>query len=205
MDVPPLVARAQLLSDTHDSLGHCGRDKLLSALCSSYWWPGMHADVADCVRCCAICQRDKPPAPPKEELRWTDKGGAPLSDGASTWRDHFHETKTEIAISSSPWIHSQSGWKSAPCPLYTVGGPPKFLYDDLVARWGKPRYVRTDNGAEFAGSFARLCKGLGIIHHHITVGNSKANGQVEADDQDAEGLYPAWPDQDARNLSGRTT
>ena len=39
--------------------------------------------------------------------------------------------------------------------------------------------VQTDNGAEFAGSFARLCKGLGIIHHHITVGNSKANGQVK--------------------------
>ena len=55
----------------------------------------------------------------------------------------------------------------------------EFLYDDLVARWGKPCYVQTDNGAEFAGSFAQLCKGLGIIHHHITTGNSKANGQVE--------------------------
>ena len=29
------------------------------------------------------------------------------------------------------------------------------------------------------GSFAQLCKKLGIIHHHITVSNSKANGQVE--------------------------
>ena len=25
----------------------------------------------------------------------------------------------------------------------------------------------------------QLCKGLGIVHHHITVGNSKANRQVE--------------------------
>ena len=55
----------------------------------------------------------------------------------------------------------------------------EFLYDDLVAHWGKPRYIRNDNGTEFVGSFAWLCKGLGIIHHHITVGNSKANGQVE--------------------------
>ena len=85
----------------------------------------------------------------------------------------------EIVISSLPWIHSQSGWKSAPCPLYTVGGQAEFLYDDLVARWGKPHYVWTDNGAEFVGSFAWLCKGLGIIHHHITIGNSKANGQVK--------------------------
>ena len=64
-----------------------------------------------------------------------------------------------------PSLHS---WRAA-----------KFLYDDLVARWGKLRYVRTDNGTEFAGSFAQLCKGLGIIHHLITIGNSKANRQVE--------------------------
>ncbi len=28
VDVPPLVTRPRLLMDTHDSLGHCGRDKL---------------------------------------------------------------------------------------------------------------------------------------------------------------------------------
>ena len=64
-----------------------------------------------------------------------------------------------------PSLHS---WRAA-----------KFLYDDLVAHWGKPCYVWTNNSAEFAGSFAWLCKGLGIIHHHISIGNSKANGQVE--------------------------
>ena len=55
----------------------------------------------------------------------------------------------------------------------------EFLYDDLVAHWGKPHYIWTYNGAKFVGSFAQLCKGLGIIHHHITIGNSKANGQVK--------------------------
>ena len=68
-------------------------------------------------------------------------------------------------IHAVPSLHS---WRAA-----------EFLYDNLVAHWGKLSYVRTDNGAEFAGSFAQLCKGLGIIHHHITVGNSKANGQVK--------------------------
>ena len=57
--------------------------------------------------------------------------------------------------------------------------PNKFLYDDLVACWGKPCYVQTDNSAKFVGSFAWLFKGLGIFHYHITMGNSKANEQVE--------------------------
>ena len=55
----------------------------------------------------------------------------------------------------------------------------EFLYDDLIACWGKLRYIRTDNGTKFVCSFALLCKGLGIVHDHITIGNSKANGQVE--------------------------
>ena len=49
VDIPPLMARAQLLADIHNSLGHCGWDKLLSALLGSYWWPGIHADIADGV------------------------------------------------------------------------------------------------------------------------------------------------------------
>ena len=78
VDVPPLVAHAQLLVDTYDSLGHCGWDKLLSALCGSYWWPGMYADVADCIWHCSVCQQDKPPTLPKGELYWMDKGATPF-------------------------------------------------------------------------------------------------------------------------------
>ena len=55
INVPPLVTRENLLMDTHDSLGHCGRDKLLAAVRASFWWPGMHFNVAECVRRCATC------------------------------------------------------------------------------------------------------------------------------------------------------
>ena len=41
-------------------------------------------------------------------------------------------------------------------PSLHSGRVAEFLYDDLVARWGKLHYVQTDNGAEFAGSFARV-------------------------------------------------
>ena len=78
VDVPLLMASVQLLVDVHDSLRHCGWDKLLSALRGSYYWPGMYADVVDCVRHCLVCQQDKPSMPPKEELCWTDKGGTPF-------------------------------------------------------------------------------------------------------------------------------
>ena len=78
VDAPPLMAHAQLLAHTNNSLGNCGRDKLLSTLCGSYWWPIMHTDIADCVQYCLVYQWDKQPALPKEEIHWTDKGGTPL-------------------------------------------------------------------------------------------------------------------------------
>ena len=45
-----------------------------------------------------------------------------------------------VETHAMPLLHS---WRAA-----------EFLYDDLVAHWGKPCYVWTDNGTEFAGSFA---------------------------------------------------
>ena len=38
----------------------------------------MRKDVADCIWHCLVCQWDKTPTPPKEELCWMDKGGAPF-------------------------------------------------------------------------------------------------------------------------------
>ena len=93
--------------------------------------------------------------------------------------DHFHEIKITIAISLLQWIHFLSGFIPTPCPYYTARGPPSFFYNEMVTCWGNLHYSQIDKGVEFVGSFAWLCKGLNIIYRYITVGNSKANGQVE--------------------------
>ena len=38
----------------------------------------MRADVESCLAHCTTCQRDRPPPPAREELRWTERGGAPF-------------------------------------------------------------------------------------------------------------------------------
>ena len=47
--MPPMVTREQLVADTHQCLGHVGRQKLLEALQQHHWWPGMYLDAAKCV------------------------------------------------------------------------------------------------------------------------------------------------------------
>ena len=51
----------------------------------------------------------------------------------------------------------------------------EFLYNDVVTHWGTPCYIWMNNNAEFVGSSMQLCKGVGIVHYYITIGNSKAN------------------------------
>ena len=93
-------------------------------------------------------------------------------------RDHFHgirmvDSNCYLFIAMDPifkWVETQA------VPSLYSWRVTKYLYNNVVACWGKLCYILIDKGAKFVGSFIRLCKGVGIIHHHITVGNSKANG-----------------------------
>ncbi len=176
INVPPLVTRPRVLMDAHSSLGHCGRDKLFAVLKPHYWWPGMHADAAECVRKCSTCQRDRPVKTPPEPLRWIAKGDAPFAGWSIDAAGPFpadEEGNRYLLVAIDPF----SKWVEAtPTPSLMSWRAADFLYQRIVTQWGKPRFIRTDNGSEFQGSLRRLCESLGIRHDRITVGNSKANG-----------------------------
>ena len=152
-----------MLSDIHKDLAHCSRDKLLGKVRESFWWPGMHEDVSNCVRCCVARQMDRVPPPPLEELRWIDKGSAPFLgwsiDAAGPFpKDADGNRFLLVAVDPfSKWVEAR------PVPSLHSWRAAEFL-EDIMHRWGKPRYVRTDHGSEFKGSFARLCKVLGVVH-----------------------------------------
>ena len=116
---------------------------------------------------------------PLEELRWIDKGAAPFAGWSIDAAGPFpadDDGNRYLLVAVDPF----SKWVEAtPVPSLHSWRAADFLYQRIVTHWGKPRYIRTDNGAEFQGSLHRLCTSLGIAHNRITVGNSKANGQVE--------------------------
>ena len=93
----------------------------------------MHTDIADCVRHCSVCQKDKLPMPPKEELCWMDKGGAPFIGWSIDMAGPFPRDEDKncylivtvdpfskwVEICAVPLLHS---WRAA-----------EFLYNDLLA------------------------------------------------------------------------
>ncbi len=117
--------------------------------------------------------------PPKETLRWIDKGSAPFAgwsiDAAGPFPED-EEGNRYLLVAIDPffkWVEAE------PTPSLLSWRAADFLYRHIVTQWGKPRFIRTDNGSEFKGSLHRLCESLGITHQRIAVGNSKANGQAE--------------------------
>ncbi len=55
----------------------------------------------------------------------------------------------------------------------------KFLEDDVICRYGVPKFVMTDNGGEWATKFDVMCKDYGIQHQHTTPQWPQCNGMVE--------------------------
>ena len=113
------------------------------------------------------------------DLHWTDKGGTPFiswsidATGPFPWDKDWSCYPFVTVEPFSRWVETHA------MPLLHSYRTAKFLYNDVVTCWGKPCYVQIDNSTKFLGNFTQLCKGLSIIHHHITVGIKKANGQVK--------------------------
>ena len=144
--------------DAHILLGHYGWDKLISLVQKTWWWPGLGQDAMDCVRQCITYQQDSPPKPPEQELRFGNKGTAPLLGWALDSAGSFKEDKEQnqyllVAINPfSKWVEVK------PVPLLHSWRTAEFLCN-ICSGCGKPLYVRTDNGPEYQGFSKKLCKG----------------------------------------------
>ena len=57
--VPPPEARAELVHNIHRQLGHFGVKRTYSLLEPTFWWAGMHEQVAKLVASCQVCDRVK--------------------------------------------------------------------------------------------------------------------------------------------------
>ena len=53
--VPPVHERQSIVRDTHNSMGHTGRDKLLADLVSVWYWPNMRNTVEAVLHSCSAC------------------------------------------------------------------------------------------------------------------------------------------------------
>ncbi|KAL0458916.1 UNVERIFIED_CONTAM: hypothetical protein Slati_0518800 [Sesamum latifolium] len=70
--------------------------------------------------------------------------------------------------------------KAEPLARITEGEVMKFIWKNIICRFGIPREIISDNGRQFQGrKIQEWCQGLRIKQRFTTVAHPQANGQVE--------------------------
>ncbi|GJW94907.1 reverse transcriptase domain-containing protein [Tanacetum coccineum] len=180
--VGPLQAN-YVIREIH--MGSCGmhigpRAVVRKAMRQGYYWPTMHADAKEEVEKCDSCQIHSPvPRLPKTHMtsimapwpffQWGMDILGPLTPARGGAKfvivaiDYF-----------TKWIEAK--------PLVKITGKEviRFVMDNIICRFGLPRIIVTDNGAQLVNEpFRGWCTRFKIQQMNTSVAHPQANGLVE--------------------------
>ncbi|GKB76977.1 reverse transcriptase domain-containing protein [Tanacetum coccineum] len=180
--VGPLQAN-YVLREIHE--GSCSmhagtRSVVAKALRTGYYWPTMHRDARALIRACQDCQVHKPiPRNPQQKLtpitspwpfyKWGIDIAGPFPEGPG---------KVKFLIVAMDYF---TKWIEAK-PVATITGNQikKFVWDNIVCRFGLPGEIISDNGKQFRDDpFKDWCEKLCINQHFASVKHPQTNGLVE--------------------------
>lgn len=183
--VPPGDIRLSILHIYHDTAAngaHFGRDKTFSKIRQRYYWPSMHKDITNYIRSCLACtqnnpRRQKPPG----SLR-------PITPPEGVWQlvsMDFHGPISPVSKRGNKYIIALTDILSKFVVTKAVRDNTaqtavRFLKEDIIAKYGTPRCLLTDNGTHFTSSLmTELIKQIGATHLYSTPYHPQTNGQIE--------------------------
>nr|GFA69604.1 reverse transcriptase domain-containing protein [Tanacetum cinerariifolium] len=160
---------------------HAGpRSVVAKAIRLGYFWPTMHKDTQDMIRRCSDCQVHRPvtrhpqqPLTPITALwpfyKWGIDIAGPFPEGPG---------KVKLLIVAMDYF---TKWIEAKAVATITGGQvKKFVWDNIVCRFGIPGEIISDNGKQFAANpFKDWCDKLNITQHFASVKHPQSNGLVE--------------------------
>jgi hypothetical protein len=179
--VPKPEERMPLVRRMHEDLGHFGEQRTLAEIRRRYFWRSRTADVKAVVRDCQQCQLVKSSLSIRsgdEQLK-----SIPVCD-------LFYRIALDTA---GPLLEIRSGNRyilvaidhySKWCEARVVADhgaktAAKFLEDEIICKYGVPKFVLTDNGGEWAAEFDVMCRNYAIQHQRTAPQWPQCNGMVE--------------------------
>nr|GEU85335.1 reverse transcriptase domain-containing protein [Tanacetum cinerariifolium] len=160
---------------------HAGpRSVVAKAIRLGYFWPTMHKDAQDMIRKCSDCQIHRPvtrhPQQPLTPItapwpfyKWGIDIAGPFMEGPG---------KVKFLIVAMDYF---TKWIEAKAVATITGGQvKKFIWDNIVCRFGIPGEIISDNGKQFADNpFKDWCDKLNITQHFASVKHPQSNGLVK--------------------------
>nr|GEY52750.1 reverse transcriptase domain-containing protein [Tanacetum cinerariifolium] len=132
------------------------RAVVAKAMRLGYYWPTMHKDARDMIRKCSDCQ-------------WGIDIAGPFSEGPG--KVNFFIVAMDYF---TKWIEAKA------VETITSGQVKKFVWGNIVCRFGIPGEIISDNGKQFADNpFKDRCDKLNITQRFASVKHPQSNGLVE--------------------------
>ena len=174
----------RIMSELHEEIcgSHVGGRSLASkVICAGFNWPSVREDCVRYAQRCKQCQMhaDWHKAPPEE-----------LRSICSSWP--FHTWGIDI-LGPFPLVIRQmkyfvvaieyfTKWiEVEPVAQITAHKVQRFVWKNIVCRFGVPRHLISDNGTQFASQqLGKLCAEVGIKQVFASVEHPQTNGQVES-------------------------
>lgn len=183
--VVPAQLRPELLRLAHEHglAGHGGRDQTAARLRPLFWWPHMHNDVRKFVTSCTTCQSFR------HTHKQTHNPLTPL-DAPSNINERIHvDLFGPLSHPDSPTGHkfvciiTDAFSKLAEAHAINdkeAGTVANCIFQQWFCRFGIPRRIISDGGAEFCNSLsASLWQLLNVHHNKTTPYHPQTNGQAE--------------------------
>lgn len=158
---------------------HFGVDKTLDKIKELAWWSTMQEDVKEYIRACDACQRYKvrndstvPPMKPILPRYTGDIWAADIAELPTSTRGN-----TYILV----LMEYLSKWAvTVALPSVTTNQVAQALLFEVVLKFGTPRRLITDNGANLVSdAMGMICKRLGIKRSYTSVEHPQTDGLVE--------------------------
>lgn len=168
--VIPAALRTEILQNIHS--GHLGIGACIRRARESVFWPGITAQVRDCVSKCATCQ-SLPQRQPPETLVTTQHDARPWS---TVGADLF----SFAGLNYLAVVDYHSNFLEIDHLTDTTSRTVILILKRQFARHGIPDTLRTDNGPQFASAVFRNFATEWQFHHITSSPRyAQSNGKVE--------------------------
>ena len=161
-----------LLEELHEGIcgSHTGGRSLAHrAITQGYWWPNMQREVLEYVRKCDQCQRFAPSIHQPEGILNPLSSPWPFAQWGLDIVGPFPKAvgnKKYLLVGTdyfTKWVEAE--------PLANIRDVDgkRFVWNNIVTRFGVPHVLISDNGLQFDSKIFRKCYGeLGINNRYYT-------------------------------------
>eukprot|EP00889_Picochlorum_renovo_P006337 jgi/Picre1/33367/NNA_008691.t1 len=149
--------RTELITEIHNAFGHIGRDRLLQAMQTFFYWTNMRQDVEDVVRHCEVCSKSKninqkpygkAQPLPTPKYRW-EEITMDLVSGFPKNEETKHDSILVFVDRLSKMVRTVPIQKEG---LSTKRIVEAFI-DTIFKLHGMPKRIITDRASTFTGEF----------------------------------------------------